>query len=170
MRYFVLVLGLMLIGCDKGEPAASAPSAAPATWLVSSAPGDAVDVKAAKAQVKEGDIVTVRGKIGGRMEPITGESGLFVMMDPAVPSCADLHADACKTPWDYCCEAPESITANAATVQVIGDDGEPAALGGRLSPLDEVIVTGEVQSRDNDKTLIIRATEVYVAPRGGGAS
>ncbi len=165
MRVVILVLALALVGCDKGEPAAqSSQPTGPATWLVTSVPQGAMDVKAAKASAAEGDVIAVRGRIGGRMEPISSDAGVFVMMDPAVPSCVELHDGGCKTPWDYCCEAPESIVANAATVQVIGDDGQPATIGGRLSPLDEVIVRGKVLPRDNDKMLVIHATEIYVAP------
>lgn len=171
MRVLIFVLALVLVGCGKGEPAAkSAPPTKPAAWLVASAPQSAVDVKAAKESAAAGDVIAVRGKIGGRMEPISSDTGVFVLVDPAVPSCADMHGDACKTPWDYCCEAPESIVKNAATVQIVDGDGRPAVVGGLLSPLDEVIVKGKVLPRENDKTLVIQATEVFVASGSDGSS
>lgn len=162
----VLLAGLMLVGCGGDEAAQGEPTASSAAWRLADAPGDAVDVAAAKASVAEGDSIVVRGRIGGRMEPISPDSGVFVIMDPAVPSCADMPGDACQTPWDYCCETPQSITANAATVQLRDAEGNPVRLAsGALTPLSEVIVTGTVAPRPNSDTLMIHATGVHVVPR-----
>lgn len=167
-----------LAGCEKsttetgGTPSGatsggSAGDTSPA-WLLASAPADPVDVGAAKATASEGDQIAIRGRIGGRSDPMSAESAVFVVMDPAIPSCADNPGDSCATPWDYCCEPQEVITANNATVQLIGEDGAPLAIDLRkhgIEPLDEVIAVGTVAARPSEQTLIIKATGLY---RAGG--
>lgn len=137
-------------------------------WLLTSAPENAVDVGEAKQSATDGDEVALRGRIGGRADPMSKDSAMFVMMDTGVPSCAEIEGDACPTPWDYCCEPSESITANNATVQLVGADGAPLAIDLRqhgLEPLDEVIVVGRVAPRPNEQTLVVQATGLY---RAGG--
>ena len=146
---------------------ASGGAAAPG-WLLTTAPEGAVDVAAAKQSASEGDEVALRGRIGGRSDPLSAASAVFVIMDASVPSCADVEGDNCPTPWDYCCEPSESITANNATVQLVGDDGAPLAIDLRrhgLKELDEVIVIGRVAARPNEQTLVVQATGLY---RAGG--
>jgi hypothetical protein len=143
-------------------PSVSAPSASPA-WLLTSEPADALSVARIKADAKEGDTVVVRGRIGGRAEPMTPGSPVFIIMDLAIPHCGENPADACKTPWDYCCETPEVINANNATVQLVASDdaaaADPAAAG--LAPLDEVVIVGIVGPRPSLQVLTIRATGIH---------
>jgi hypothetical protein len=85
-------------------------------------------------------------------------------MDLAIPSCADNPDDSCPVPWDYCCETPETITANAATVQIVDADGQPISgdpTAHGLAPLDEIMVVGTVGPRPNESVLTIRATGIY---------
>lgn len=157
-------LALMIVigaGCDQSQPSAGGSTPA---WLVEEAPAGAVSVAAIKADAREGDHVVLRGRIGGRSDPISKGSAVFVVMDPDVPSCADNPDDHCPTPWDYCCEAPESIKANNATIQIVDESGNPiesdlSKLG--FKPLDTVIVTGTVGPRPTDDVLTIRATRVH---------
>lgn len=156
-------LAILINGCDN---ASSPPATDTATtaWMLSSAPADAQSVKEAKADATEGEQVVVRGRIGGRMKPMTAGSPVFVIMDLSVPHCGQIPGDQCPTPWDYCCEKPEDITANSATVQLVDESGEsldtdPADAG--LKPLDEIIVVGTVGPRPSDEILTIRAKGVY---------
>jgi hypothetical protein len=174
MRNRTLILALALAslaGCERSEPTSTgAAKPAPAAgsqpaWLLASAPESPAEIKAAKQSVAEGDQVTLRGRIGGRSEPITKGAATFVMMDAAVPSCADNPDDACSTPWDYCCEPAEVMEANSATVQLVDASGAPieadlAALG--VEPLDEVIVVGTVGPRPAPGVLVIKATALHV--------
>jgi hypothetical protein len=157
----------VLTACDKTAPSASAVPGVdpePVAWLLTDAPADAVTVADIKPTAAEGDTVVLRARIGGRKDPITPGAGVFVIMDPSVPSCDQIPGDNCPTPWDYCCEPRESLNANSATVQLVDADGNPiqadlAAAG--LEPLDTVIITGTIAARPSPEVLTIRATGVH---------
>lgn len=165
-----LSAALLLTACEKPAPsptASAAPSSTPAAglaWVLTSMPEGAVPVGQLKADAKEGDRVVMRGRIGGRSEPMTSGSAVFLVMDPAIPSCADEPGDKCPTPWDYCCEPRESLAANNATVMVVSPGGQAVDTDMRLAgfaPLDEVVVVGVVGPRPSPEVLTIRAEGVY---------
>lgn len=153
-------------GCKPAETEDAAGGAVVTTsWKLAEMPEAAMSVTEAKAAVSEGDAIVLQGRVGGRMDPITPDSGLFLLMDTVVPSCAASDDDHCPTPWDYCCETPASKVANAATVQIRDAEGEPIAFGGEdLSPLDVVTIVGTVAPRPNNETLVVHATGVFVVP------
>lgn len=161
-------LALATLGCGENSSTSTSgtatPSSASATFLLASAPSGAMDVVKAKETAKEGDTITVRGKIGGRVEPMSEGSAVFVVMDLSEQSCDELHGDRCPTPWDYCCTPPDAIRAKSATVQVVDESGRALEIDlgeAGLSPLDRVVVVGEVGPRPNEDVLVIRATGVY---------
>lgn len=130
------------------------------SWLLTSAPEGAISITDAKASAKEGDTVVIKGRIGGRHSPISDESAVFTVVDLELSYCGQHSDDGCPTPWDYCCETPETLGSNSATVQVVGDGiMNPAEAG--LEPLDEVVFIGTVGPRPDDQVLIIRATGVF---------
>lgn len=170
----VVMVCLAVAGCGDDQ-AATGPQAAvtPAAWQLNTAPPNAVDVAAAKTTAKAGDTLAIRGVIGGRLSPLTEASGLIVLMDPAIPSCAANPDDHCPTPWDYCCETASTISSNAATVQLRDASGQPLSLpAGAYSELDELIVVGTVAPRPNDETLVLHASGLYLASeyKAGSAS
>jgi len=168
-RFIALAAALaaltILISCGKKAETASAPQPQSATsWLLASMPEGARPVAEVKSSAKEGDTVVVRGRIGGRVEPLTKGSPVFVIMDPSIPTCDELEDDHCATPWDYCCEPAESIAANNATVQMVTAQGAPLTadlVAGGLKPQDEVVVIGVVGPRPSEAVLTIRATAVH---------
>ena len=175
IRLLVLAATVGLAACSEtgtDDGAATTPAAPeqPA-WLAASLPPGAMDVAVVKKTAKEGDTVIVRGRIGGRVEPMSTDSAVFIMMDPAIPSCADLHGDRCATPWDYCCETPEALVANNATVSLLGPAGttplEVDLAGHGFAPLDEIIVVGTVGPRPTDDVFVIEAESLYRVPAAG---
>ncbi len=153
----------LLTGCkDSGRPAAVSPEMP--SWVLTQAPADARTVGAIKPSAVEGDTVVMLGRIGGRKDPITPGAAVFIVIDPAVPSCDQIPGDNCPTPWDYCCEPRESVNANTATIQLVDEAGNPIAadltvLGFR--PLDEVVIIGTIGPRPSGQVLTVRATGVY---------
>lgn len=150
-----------LAGCGDSAKPAGTTGGADTSWLLAAMPEGAVPVSAAKKTAREGDEVVIRGRIGGRRDPMSTDVAIFVMMDPAVPHC---KVDACKAPWDYCCETPESITANSATVQLVGSTGKPLSvdLGGQhIEPLAEIVVVGTVGPRPTPEVFVIHASGLH---------
>lgn len=153
------------IACSESNTSdAKQAGSMPTSWLLQSEPSGAKGVGEVKADALENAQVVVRGRIGGRMEPLTAQSPVFIIVDLKIPHCGELPDDHCKTPWDYCCEPRDSLTAHSATVQLVAPDGspldvDPVAAG--LRPLDEVVVVGSVGPRPGTDVLTIRATGVY---------
>jgi len=160
-KTFITLIATALLLTACGESSSNKP--APTTsWLATVPPVESVSIKQAKAQATEGDTISLTGVIGGKLDGgISAESGLFLMVDESIPSCADMADDHCKTPWDYCCEPRENLVAGMATVMVVDADGNPIPLDG-LKPLDKVTVSGTVGARPDDKVLTVTAQSVYI--------
>ena len=156
----LLLLVVSLGGCgDSATPAGA--TGTDTSWLLASMPSGAIPVSEAKRTAREGDSVVVRGRIGGRRDPMSADIAVFVMMDPAIPHC---KVDACKAPWDYCCETPESITTNSATVQLVGDTSKPITIDltrHAINPLDEVVIVGTVGPRPTQEVFVIHASKLH---------
>ncbi len=166
----IAVISVSLLGCTtKMEPVANGGATSvglPAHAILAKAPSGAKPLPDVKASAKKGDTVTFTARIGGRDEPFVEGRAMMVVIDPAIPSCADTEGDGCKTPWDYCCETSEDIVRGTATVQFVGADGKPLAvsLQGQhgLDPLATVTVVGVVAEKDDDGVFIVNATGVHV--------
>jgi hypothetical protein len=157
-------------GCDRkseGTKTAATPAAAlPASLFLAAAPADAKDVKDVKPTLKAGDRVVLAGRIGGSRAPFVEGRAMFTLVDHRLQTCADDPADTCTTPWDYCCEAPDVLNANMATVQVVNAEGQPLKAGLEgvhgLKPLARVTVVGTVTQAEKGN-LLIKADGIYVA-------
>ena len=161
------LIALAVAGCGEGANTAQSDQAgqpaAPA-WLLASVPDGARGVAEVKTSAQEGDQVVLRGRIGGRKEAISDQSSVFVVMDVSVPHCGDVPGDSCPSPWDYCCETPESVTANSATIQLVDGDGQPiteSPMTHGFAALDEVVLVGTVAPRPSQDVLTIRATGLF---------
>ncbi|GAB5495656.1 MAG: hypothetical protein Phyf2KO_07360 [Phycisphaerales bacterium] len=158
----VFVSVAMLVGCGEQSSntndVQSSVSVEEVSWLLDTEPADAVSVSEAKTSASEGQAIVIRGRIGGRKETITEGSPVFTVVDLALPHCGEIPGDTCKKPWDYCCETPEDLTANSATIRLSSDDPR---VGG-LKELDEVVITGTVGPRPNESVLTVSATGVFV--------
>ncbi len=152
----------LLTGCEQSSGTAPLASAAP-DWVLTSDPGDALSITDAKANASEGDTITIRGIIGGTAAPITAGSPVFRVIDTGLYNKCTSEDDHCATPWDYCCADPDDIVENSATVQLVATDGTPFAGDptAQLSPMDEIVIVGNVGPRPNAEVLTIRATGVY---------
>ena len=177
MNYWTLstaVLAAVLVtGCEQsdqarsGAPVTTQPSAAlPSGLILAEAPKQPLEVVAAKREAKVGDDVVVRGRIGGREEPFVEGRAIFQLVDSSLPTCSENPGDGCKTPWDYCCEPKDQITAKSVTVQVVGPDGKPLHTSlkgqGGLVPMAKVIIRGKVEQKPDENTMTVRAEGIYV--------
>lgn len=160
-----------IAGCDRDEPVASSTSssstpaaAVPPDLILAEAPAGAKDVIEVKRDATEGEEVVVRGRVGGDVEPFAKGFATVQLVDLTLDSCADNPADACETPWDYCCD--ESAKKNSLMVQINDDSGKPLkstleGVGG-MKGLSEVTVKGKVQRLPGSDAVVINATGIHV--------
>jgi hypothetical protein len=124
-----------------------------------------------KADNTETGEVILHGRIGGRAEPFVKGAAVFLLADTSMKACNELHGDACKTPWDYCCEPRESLASKILTIQIVGPDGRPLRLGLRgmhgLEPLTRLTIAGEIADRADGGVLIVNARKIHVAEEQG---
>ncbi len=165
-------LGIGMVACEKktasvGTPR-PAPSATPlpANLFLTAAPAEAKEVKDIKPTVKAGDQVVIHGRIGGSKDPFVAGRAMFTLVDTHLKACGEEDpADSCKTPWDFCCEPKEVMTANTATVQVVGPEGAPLKTDLKdahgLKPLSKVTVVGKVASIEGG-SLVVNAQGLWV--------
>jgi hypothetical protein len=140
----------------------------PEGLLVKSAPAGAVTVSAARKEaIKAGTEVVLRGRIGGRMTALVDKAAIAVLADEkTITACNDMPRDACKTPWDFCCETPEKLRSSIATIQVRGADGKvlkaPLRGLGGLKELSTVVVKGTVDAASGKDVLIVNVSQIQV--------
>lgn len=142
----------------------------PETLFLKAAPASGSPLQQVKASAKVGDTVTIKCRIGGRSTPFVESRAIMVVIDPSLPSCADTKGDMCKKPWDYCCETPEDLIANTATVQVMDPHGHAVAMSLEgeqgLNPLAWITVVGEVAVKDDAGQFVVNATGIFVEKQG----
>jgi hypothetical protein len=145
----------------------AADPALPASLLAEKAPKDAVSVAKARETAKPGEAIVLRGKIGGRKIALVPKAAIAVLADEkSITSCNNMPGDSCATPWDYCCETPEKLTASTATIQVRDEKGKvlraPLRGLGELKELSTVVISGTVDAASTKDNLIVNATSVFV--------
>ncbi|MEQ8770453.1 MAG: hypothetical protein RIB60_08085 [Phycisphaerales bacterium] len=166
----IAAAALFATGCKEqgsSTPTTAAPTSTAPSWVLTSAPIDPMSITDAKASAAEGDTITIRGIIGGTMEPLSSESPVFRVVDTGLYNrCVESGDDHCATPWDYCCAPSEDVAESSATVQLVNADGSPYSGDptANLNPLDEVVLVGTVGPRPNTNILTIKATGVFRTP------
>lgn len=164
---------LPLAACNESENDATSSSTntqptsnASPEWLLASMPADPVTVVNARETAKEGDTITITGLIGGRMDALSNEASVFVLVDESLHNPCVGEDDHCATPWDYCCTSREVIASNLATVRLVGPDGRTLSQDLRrfgIEELDKVVIVGSVDPRPTPEVLNIKAEKIYVA-------
>lgn len=178
MRYFLgtslIVFGLFSIGCGSVSgptPSAvtkteAAPSADGAKLLLAEAPSASEDVIAARASAKDGDDVSIEGRIGGAVDPWVDGRAVFTIVDRTLIPCNERLGDNCKTPWDYCCDT-DRLSKSIVTVKFVDEEGRTVPTDARkllgVKELETVVVKGKAK-RDDEGNLTVLATGLYVKP------
>jgi hypothetical protein len=173
VRHIVpLSLGLAIatvIGCGSsaGPTTATAqPAVAPdARFVLTEEPADAKSVIAVRQDAKDGDEVTVTGRIGGDVDPWVKGRATFVIVDPSLQACNERAGDTCKTPWDFCCDDIGHLNQSKATIKIVDDAGETVSTDARellgVTALQTVTIRG-LAKRDEAGNLTVLAKGVYV--------
>jgi len=162
MRHAPLLgLAFLLAACG-GDEGADTPDTAneagekngtAAALVLAGDPGEAVTVAQVKKAKKGDEVVVV-----GRVQNIVDGYAAFRLADPALEYCSQHNKeDRCPTPWDYCCVAPDKVSANLIFVEARDEAGKPVKvekLPG-LRPVDLVAIRGTVERDDQDNVTIV---------------
>jgi hypothetical protein len=164
----LLALALLLApGCSKEEAVAAVPASnVPESFFVATPPPAARSVREVVASATDGELVVVSGRVGGAEKVFVDDYAVFTIVDASLPPCGAGRMDDCATPWDYCCDAPELVAANALSVELVADGkllkAQPRGFHG-LDVLKTVVVQGTV-SRDAAGNTRVLATGLHVVP------
>jgi len=173
-RFVILALSLGLVGALAGCGETSknrdnADSDAPRPHIeelfVADAPQGARSVTETRKMAEAGASVTVVGRVAGAEEPFSPYYATLVLVDENLTTCEQRPGDSCRTPWDACCEEPDTIAGSRISVQVVGEDGHPVeqSLKGirGLSELDTLVVSGTVAEGSTAENVILNAMAIY---------
>jgi hypothetical protein len=145
---------------ETKEPKAASPELAKII-TAEGAPDRVTGVAAARKDAKAGDSIMMIGRV---KDFVKGQA-VFTVVDPIIPACNDIPGDMCETPWDYCCEPKEKLTAHTATVKLVGENNETIkesveGVSG-VDHLTTVVAEGKAE-RDEAGNLLIAATKLYL--------
>lgn len=143
------------------ENGAGAPPAAMQQYVLQADPGESIGVVAARQREAGTQMV-----VAGRIARIGKGAAVFWLMDKQLPYCGEVRSeDTCKTPWDYCCETPDTYRANSLLVEIRDQGGQPVptpSLPG-LRLLDHVEVTGTIEKDEQGNPVLLAAGYFRVA-------
>jgi hypothetical protein len=164
----IAALGISCSSKDKPDASGSGAGATPGipeSVVAATAPVGAVSVVEARAAAKLGEAIVLRGKVGGKMTPISETAAILVLADEKAIKPCDPE-EGCTTPWDYCCVEASTVAASTATIQVRGDDGKllrSTLRGiGNLKELSHLVVSGTVDATSTPEALIVNADKIHV--------
>jgi hypothetical protein len=175
MRFFCfsvivgLLFGLVAAGCgtSTAPERAAAPAASPdGRFVLSAEPADAKTVIEVRQSAKDGDDVTITGRIGGDVDPWVQGRAAFLIVDSTLIPCNEIEGDSCPTPWDYCCST-DQLAESKATIKFVDDQGQTVPTDARellgVKELQRVTIRGQAK-RDEAGNLTVLATGIYIKP------
>jgi hypothetical protein len=158
-----LACGFVAVGMSVGLCAAAIAAKKDSSMVLKKEPKGAVDVLALRKAAKDKQPVVVVGRIGGRVNPWVKETAVFPIVDRSLKPCNEIPGDACKTPWDYCCEA--DLPKATVLVMFVDEMGkvikkDPRELF-RVTELQTVVVQGTAK-RDKAGNLTVLASGIHI--------
>ena len=127
-------------------------SAAAQKLALTKDPGASISVKQALEQGASQSPVIVEG----RVQDVTHGFALLKLMDTAIPYCGETRTNNCETPWDYCCETPETRHSNSLLVEFRDEDGLPIETDGLPNTrlLDRLKVRGKLTTNEQGNAVL----------------
>jgi len=165
-RFLFLSVLTLLAACGGEQPGGQhpAPKAGdPSAALALAAdPGEAVSVLDAKEK-GPGDATIV---VQGRVYDLTKGWAILKLMDTELKYCGEVHAEGCKTPWDYCCDTPEAHREHELLVEFRGDNGKPIKTDAlpKTRLLDLMKIRGKM-TKDEHGSLVLLADGLWQVER-----
>jgi hypothetical protein len=128
-------------------------------------PADAQEVIQVHEDAKDGDEVTLVGRIGGSANPWNEGRAIFSIVDNSLKACSDIPGDTCNKPWDYCCVSGKILKTSTALIKVVDERGNLVKADARdllkVKELSTVVVKGKAK-RDDAGNLTVLASGIYV--------
>jgi hypothetical protein len=164
----LIVVAAGLSGCgtsgDSSKPNAGSPPTPDPRFVLTEEPADAKTVITARQDTKDGDEVTITGRIGGDVDPWVKGRASFLIVDPSLVPCSERPGDTCTTPWDYCCDT-DRLAASKATVKFVDEAGQTLPTDARellgVKELERVTIRGKAK-RDEAGNLTVLASGIYI--------
>lgn len=170
IQTFVVVAAIALgtVGCNSSSNPSTAVSPsdpeAASRYLLTDEPSDAKSVVDLKASAKDGEEITLVGRIGGSVSPFVSGRASFTVVDASLTPCNERPGDTCPTPWDYCCDT-DRLAAGTAVVKVVDADGKTLAKDAErdlgMQALQTVVVKGTAR-KDEAGNLTVLAPAVFI--------
>jgi hypothetical protein len=153
-----LAIAAILVSTSNGNAAAPESS-----MLLKKEPKGAVDVLALRKDAKDKQEVVVVGRIGGRVNPWVKGTAVFPIVDRTLKPCNEIPGDACKTPWDYCCET--DVPKATVLVMFVDEKGKVIKKDPRklfdVKELSTVVVQGTAK-RDKAGNVTVLASKIHI--------
>ncbi len=128
--------------------------------------GPSISVIQAKSHNEAGATLSIKGFIGGRVEPFTSNRASFLLGDDSIKTCDKIPSDNCPTPWDACCEDRKKLLRGSICIQLLDNNGSliHGNLNGvrDLKPGREIKVKGIVDSNSFPDAMLLNATLIQV--------
>jgi hypothetical protein len=171
LRFRFLLLAItstICIGCGTSSTSSvdesTKPSAEAAKYLLTEEPAGAKSVIDLKTNAKDGEEVTLVGRIGGSATPFVPGRASFTVVDTTFVPCNERPGDTCDQPWDYCCDT-DRLPSGTATVKIVDAEGSTLAKDAKadlaLKELQTIVIKGKAK-RDEAGNLIVLAPAVFV--------
>jgi hypothetical protein len=173
-----LALGLLLplAGCGQASnekpriadgPTDNLPAALASVFRAVPSSGDSASIPELRKTAKPGEPVLLEAKVMGVKEPFVEHRAVFIVGDESILTSCDVKPEeGCATAWDNCCDAPETVRAGTATIQVVDDSGAVIRHGirtvGGLKELSRVRIAGAVAPQSTEAAFVINATAIEV--------
>jgi hypothetical protein len=163
MKYPTRTGSLLAIVASLGFVVTSIAAERESDMVLKKEPKGAVDVLALRKEVKDKQDVVVVGRIGGRANPWVKGNAVFPIVDRSLRPCNEIPGDACKTPWDYCCET--NVPKATVLVMFVDDKGkivkqDPRELF-KVKELSTVVVQGKAK-RDKAGNVTVLASGIHI--------
>ena len=167
----IVIAAAVTSGCgtasDAPKPVAgSAPAAAPdSRFILAEEPSDAKSVVDVRKDAKDGEEVTIMGRIGGDVDPWVKDRAAFLIVDRSLVPCNEREGDSCPTPWDYCCDT-DHLAEHKATIKFVDEAGQTLPTDARqllgVKELERVTIRGQAK-RDEAGNLTVLARDIYIS-------
>ena len=158
-------------GGDNRSPATAAIEAGPLAQFFTEQSIDADErpIHQLREGLEPGAAVAFEGKVMGRTQVFIPGRAAFIVGDPTtITTCDLIPCDDCETPWDACCDDPDTISAGIITVQLVDEEGKVLAHDIRevngLTELSMVRIEGVVADATGGSSVIVNASRIQVLP------